>query len=133
MHLIKPLSQLIKQRGFTLIEVMAALAVFVLSATGLYTINQQTLFSASHLENKTFAHWVALNTLNTIDAMGDLGSTGVETEKQMMAGSEWKTNVTIKATKISRVYQVTVSVQDESGRPYAEVVGFSTDKNPEEN
>lgn len=50
-----------KTAGFTLVEILVALAILSISLSGvLYVINQNTN-NLLYLKNKTFAHWVAMN------------------------------------------------------------------------
>jgi general secretion pathway protein I len=47
--------------GFTLVEILVALAILSISLSAvLYVINQNTT-NLIHLKDKTFAHWVAMN------------------------------------------------------------------------
>lgn len=118
------------QKGFTLIEVMAAVAVFAISAAGLYSINQQTVLTADHLERKTFAHWVAVNHFNklTIENISPLLFSLEGNEK--MAGIEWKITTKISDTSVSSVKRVVVAVSDNSGKPLAQINGFIGEKKP---
>jgi general secretion pathway protein I len=117
-------SNLIKQKAFTLIEVMAAVAVFAISASGLYTINQQSILLADRLETKTFAHWVALNNFNRMELETELPPSGSESNTEEMAGVEWKVVKNISDTPLKTVRRVTVSVSDENGNQHAQLVGF---------
>jgi len=50
-----------KTAGFTLVEILVALAILSISLSSvLYVINQNTN-NLIYLKNKTFAHWVAMN------------------------------------------------------------------------
>jgi len=50
-----------KAAGFTLVEILVALAILSISLSSvLYVINQNTN-NLIYLKNKTFAHWVAMN------------------------------------------------------------------------
>jgi len=50
-----------KTTGFTLVEILVALAILSISLSSvLYVINQNTN-NLIYLKNKTFAHWVAMN------------------------------------------------------------------------
>ena len=50
-------------RGFTLLEVLVALAIFALIAASVLTASARSVRTASQLENKTLAMWVADNRL----------------------------------------------------------------------
>ena len=53
-----------KTAGFTLVEILVALAILSISLSAvLYVINQNTN-NLIYLKNKTFAHWVAMNKIS---------------------------------------------------------------------
>lgn len=53
-----------KTAGFTLVEILVALAILSISLSGvLYVIHQNTN-NLIYLKNKTFAHWVAMNKIS---------------------------------------------------------------------
>ncbi|OWK38753.1 putative type II secretion system protein I precursor [Pseudomonas oleovorans subsp. oleovorans] len=54
------------QRGFTLIELLVALAIFALIAASVLTASARSVRTASQLENKTLAMWVADNRLTEL-------------------------------------------------------------------
>ncbi len=113
-----------KQSGFTLIEVMAAVAVFAVSATGLYALNQQSIFLAQRLESKTFAHWVALNSYAEMEMLRTLPEIGTESDKQEMAGAEWKVTREVYGTPVNTVRRVSVEVSLGEGAALARVEGY---------
>lgn len=49
-----------KQRGFTLIEIMVALSILAISMVTIYKSVAGYVNNASHLEQRTFAQWVAV-------------------------------------------------------------------------
>jgi len=49
--------------GFTLIEVMLAMAVFAIAGIALMSAAENNIRNVSHLESKLFASWVASNQL----------------------------------------------------------------------
>lgn len=53
-------------RGFTLVEVMIALAVFAVIATGLTLTATQSIRNTEGLQDRTLARWVAENQLNEL-------------------------------------------------------------------
>ena len=52
-----------RARGFTLIEVLAALVIVALGMMGAIEAVTQSASSGSYLREKTLAHWVAMNIL----------------------------------------------------------------------
>ena len=121
---------LYKQKAFTLIEVMAAVAVFTISSVGLYTVNQQNVLVADRLENKTFAHWIALNTFNQLEIKKEIPGVGIETDTEEMAGVEWKISYLVEETPLKTVRKVTVRVKNESGQEHSKLVGFIGNRMP---
>jgi len=115
---------LVKQRAFTLIEVMAAVAVFTISSVGLYSINQQNVFLADHLESKTIAHWLALNAYAELTLEEELPAVGKESENKKMANSEWKVSTVVEETALTTVRRVTLLVENSQGQEYARLVAF---------
>ena len=126
MNLIKPL----QQKAFTLIEVMAAVAVFTISSVGLYTVNQQNVLLAERLQNKTFAHWVALNTFNRLDIEVNPPGPGTDTSKEKLAGIEWRVTTETEETTLASVKRVTIKVQDESDQEFAKLIGYIGERLP---
>ena len=51
------------QRGFTLIEVLAALVIVSLGMLGVIQAVSQTASNSVYLRDKTLAHWIAMNRL----------------------------------------------------------------------
>lgn len=99
-----------KNKGFTLLEVLVALAVFAVAAIALMRVSESQLQLSARLEDKTFAHWVALNMVSEIQANQDWPDLGEQTGKVSMAGRDWKIIVKTLATPMNRVRRVDVTV-----------------------
>lgn len=99
-----------KNKGFTLLEVLVALAVFAVAAIALMRVSESQLQLSARLEDKTFAHWVALNMVSEMQANQDWPDLGEKTGKVSMAGRDWKIIVKTLATPMNRVRRIEVTV-----------------------
>jgi len=99
-----------KQRGFTLLEVLVALAVFSVAAISLMKVSESQFRVSQHLEEKTFAHWIALNMITEMQVNQDWPNIGEQTGKISMASREWKVIIKTQATPVSRVRRVELVV-----------------------
>lgn len=103
-------------RGFTLIEMMVALAVFSLAALALIRLEGATIRGASSLGTTLLAQTVARNV--AIEALTDarpptIGSaSGVERN----GGRDWAWTRVTQPTGDRRILRIDVSVTDASGR-----------------
>ncbi|GGX52014.1 type II secretion system minor pseudopilin GspI [Saccharospirillum salsuginis] len=86
------------ESGFTLIEVMIAVAIFAVMAGAIAMANSQNLTAAYQIEQQTQGRWVNENVLARmrLSAAPDLGS---KTEKVEFNGQTW--TVEIEVTEFS--------------------------------
>jgi general secretion pathway protein I len=105
-----PKQKMKKNKGFTLLEVLVALAVFAVAAMALMRVSESQLRLSKTLEEKTFAHWVALNMLTEMQIGQDWPNIGEQTGKVSMASRDWKVKVKTQATPVSRVRRIEILV-----------------------
>lgn len=121
-----------RQQGFTLIEVLAAVAVLALALGACIAGASQYAANASYLRDKAVASWVARNKLvelHLAQAWPELGkSDGIE----QMAGREWRWRVEVLETPDDKVRRVDVYVdapgagKKKDGGQLAMLSGFLT-------
>lgn len=100
------------QRGFTLLEILVALAVLA-TALGaiIHTSSNQTLNTA-HLRDKTLAHWVALNKITELQLTGEWPAKGKSQGDEEMGPDDyqWHWVRIVSDTPDDRVKQVEIQV-----------------------
>ena len=113
--------------GFTLLEVLVALAVLALSlaaairASGAYVGNQ------AYLQERTLAHWVARNSLTELQLETQWPGTGSRSDSARMADLDWEWRATIADTPHEDLRRVEVSVwlgDKIKGEPLASLTGY---------
>lgn len=99
-----------RTRGFTLLEVLVALAVFAVAAVAMMRVNQSQLTLSGQLEEKTLAHWVALNQITEMQVRQEWPEIGEEKTKVSMAGRDWQIVVRTQATAVTSMKRLEVTV-----------------------
>lgn len=96
--------------GFTLLEVLVALAIFALVAASVLTATARSLQTASRLEEKTLAMWVADNRLAELQLSKSPVADGREQGEVEFAGRRWQWQSEVQATSESDMRRVTLWV-----------------------
>ncbi|MBI3776218.1 MAG: type II secretion system minor pseudopilin GspI [Gammaproteobacteria bacterium] len=97
-------------RGFTLLEVLVALAVLALALAAGIKAAGSNIDNAAYLRDRTLAHWVAMNKLTEMQVFNKFPTTGTtERGSLLVAGSEWYWTVQTTVNKAIPTYEFGVA------------------------
>ncbi len=105
-----PDSRATKPAGFTLIEVLVALAVVVVAFLAMYGSAQQIVLSTTVQQDRTFASWVAIDQLTELRLADQLPQGDRITGATEMAGREWRYVIEFNDIDSSFIRQAIVRV-----------------------
>lgn len=97
-------------RGFTLLEVLVALAIFALVAASVLTAGARSVRTAAQLEDKTLAMWIADNRLTEMQLERSPVSDGRDEGQVAFAGRNWSWQSEVEATSEPAMRRVTLWV-----------------------
>jgi len=110
--------------GFTLIEVMLAMAIFAIAGVALVSTSDTHFRNLSHLETKMIANWVASNQLVEASLETKWPLKNNKKGKVEIAGREWYWLQKISKTNDQNMSAVTIEVRlDEASKSS---IGFLT-------
>lgn len=121
-----------KQQGLTLLEVMAAVAIFALTATAIMKATTDHLRGIGYLEEITFATWVANNRLSQLQIENTWPPQNNKTGSMEMGGNTWYWKQQVVETQDSDLRQIEVIVSsDEEGEfVAASVISYVANPKP---
>lgn len=112
--------------GFTLLEVLVALAILAVALAAVIKTSADSAENLRYLREKTLAQWVASNVLTDIRVRGRWLTTGKEQGKSELAEREWYWTQTVSDTVDDRLREVKITVYAEPARLHAltQLTGF---------
>lgn len=115
-----------RSRGFTLLEVMVALAVIAIGLGAVITEASRNISNAALLQDKTLGHWVATNKVVEMQVEKAWPGAGEDEGDVEMAGRDWYWTVIIIDTPDDRVKRMDVEVRTDSDseKPVAKVISY---------
>jgi general secretion pathway protein I len=121
-------------RGFTLIEVLVALAIVTVGMAAVLGTLTSSADTIAYLRDKTFANWVALNQVALVRISGQLPAPGKSDGDTDFAGRKWHWHQEVNTTQVPGIVRMDVSVRPADVEPsdsdrgwYATLSGISGD------
>ena len=116
-----------KTRGFTLIEVMVAMAIAALGLTAVISSISQMIDTGNSMRQKTYASWIAQNKITELRLRNIKPNVSETVGEIDYADHEWSWHAMISETGIDELYRVDVRVglvdDDENIRTVSGFIG----------
>lgn len=119
-------------RGFTLLEVMVALAIVTLGLMAVFNGIIQISDQSTHLRERAFAHWVAMNEITRLRVAGAMPDVSEFDGDVEFANASYRWAATVSETGVEdlRRIDLTVSYVDTPDDVIATTVGFVAPRAP---
>ena len=99
-----------QQSGFTLVEMLAAVAVLAIAMAAILAGMARYADNVSHRRERTFGLWVAHDRLTEIQLQANWPDIGKSDGETQMAGQLWRWNVEVKTTQDEHLRRVDIAV-----------------------
>jgi general secretion pathway protein I len=113
------------KNGFTLVEVLVALAIVTLGMAALLAALGSSADSVSYQRDKTLAEWVALNRIEEVRLALQRPTKGKTEGETEMAGVKWKWAQEVLETEVKGILRIDVSARP-SDAPLGKDVWYTT-------
>lgn len=112
--------------GFTLLEVMVALAIVAIGLIAAFNGVIQMAHSTATLRERALADWIAMNQISEIRISGDFPEVGSFDGDTEFAGREWRWEANVSETGVADLRRIDMSVAygDRPGDVITIMAGF---------
>ena len=113
-------------KGFTLIEVLLALAIIAIALTAMLKVTAQNIANTQRIKEKTISHWIAMQGVSMVQLnLIQVTSAQESTQVTNMLNQKWYWRAKVASTPIKKIQQITISVsQKQAGPFYEELTAF---------
>lgn len=114
------------QRGFTLLEVLVALAILAITMAAVSRTASASIHHVEALRTRVIADWVAQNRLAQHQARGDWLAPGIQTGSEEQAGQTYPWQEEVIATPNPNMRRIVVNVYapDDAKHSLRELTGY---------
>jgi general secretion pathway protein I len=111
-------------QGFTLLEVLVALAVVAIALAAAVKAAGENAVNTAYLRDKTLAHWVAMNKVAELQLAATWPAPGVSHGQVSLARREWRWQAEVENTDDPSVRRLRVGAGTSSGPVLDRVVAY---------
>ena len=97
-------------RGFTLVEVMVALAIVGIGMIAAFSAVSQVVHDTAYLREKTLADWIAMNQMTDLRLEGGLPEVGERNGEVEFADQRWRWVARISETPVDSLRRIDIDV-----------------------
>lgn len=121
-----------RSRGFTLLEIMVALAVVSIAMMALISSGANYARIQGELKERSLTHWIAQNRIAELEMKNSPPPIGEYNGTEWMGGVEWPWQVRVTTTPDDLVYRIDVYVQPltERGQMQRQLTSYTTALTP---
>lgn len=107
--------------GFTLIEVLLALAIIAIALTALLKATAQNIENTHRIKEKTISHWIAMQGVSMIQLnLITVNQSQESTQATTMLDQQWYWRAKISSTPLKKMQKITISVSSKQTGPFRE-------------
>ncbi len=114
-----------ESRGFTLIEVVVALAILGIGMLAVFKTIGDTVHNVDELRDRSFAEWIADNRITEVRISGEMPSVEETTGEVEFAGRQWHWVTKVSQTQVQGLRRIDVSVRRDDDPENSSIVTLS--------